>query len=174
MKERKTFVLGIAVFAVLGFASLNVGTPELGCGGTELAGESVECAIAEFEMTMESADLEPVQRKMCLRTLKVDGGCTAYEYNLVGIDDDLPKQGELMRERMHIVYGKQCDANELHGVIVENVEDEPLTITMTGTPVRSPSVDGDGSEPLAFGTCMSEEWQEGEFELMVVPTADEG
>lgn len=85
MKELRNVWMGLALVAVLGLASLNVSTPDLGCGGTEFAEAPKGCPVADLDTTMDDGDLGRVQRKMCFRTLKADDECTVYDHNLVGV-----------------------------------------------------------------------------------------
>ena len=77
MKETRTIFMGIVLIAVVGLVSLNLSPSEsVGCGGTEFSG-AAPCSMAEFEMTMQEAEPLRVERKMCFRSLKAEGGVYA-------------------------------------------------------------------------------------------------
>lgn len=173
MRERKTLFMAVGVLAVIGLASLNVSVPELGCGGTEFREATADCPTAVFEMTMDEVDLEPVERKMCLRALKVESACAVYEYNLVGLDEEVPDSAERGAEHLQIVHGRGCEAVRVDGTVMAKIETEPVEIAMVGTPTRAPIPVTDTEEPLAIGTCSSADWKVGEFELAVTPAAGE-
>lgn len=174
MREKRTVMLGVATVSLLGLVSLGI-SPEqsLGCGGTEFEGDSQFCSVAEFEMTMDSVDWEPVERKMCLRTLKTEGGCAVYEYSLVGVDQEPPARDEVAAEHLQIIHGRACQTPRIAGTLVETIDEKPVEIAMVGTPTRAPIPLDDTVEPLATGRCLSTEWDEGEFELSV-KSGDEG
>ena len=174
MKERRTFILGIAIVSSLGLVSLGVSPKEsLGCGGTEFESDTPVCSVAEFQMTMDSVDWEPVHRKMCLRALESEAGCTVYAYDLVGVDEDPPDRSDATVEELEIVHGRGCEAPRVDGTLVEMVDEKSVPIAMVGTPTRAPIPLGDTMEPLASGQCLSAEWDDGQFELRV-KRSDEG
>lgn len=173
MKKRRIMFMAASVFAVVGFASLDVSLPELGCGGTEFRAAATECPKAVFEMTMDEVDLEPVERQMCLRTLKVESACAVYEYNLVGLGEEVPDSAERGAEHLQIVHGRGCEAVRVEGRVMATIETEPVEIAMVGTPTRAPIPVTDTEEPLAIGTCSSADWKVGEFELAVTPASAE-
>ena len=174
MRENRNVMMGVVVVALLGWVSLQIAPPDLGCGGTEFADtRPTECPVAKFDMTMEELDLPPVERKMCLRTLKVESACTVYEYNLVVLDEEPPDPPERASEHLQIVHGRGCETTHVEGKVIATVEGERVEIAMTGTPTRAPVPATDTMEPLATGNCTSADWQQGEFELNVQPAPGE-
>ena len=170
MKRKGTLLMGLALVVVVGFISLNITGPReaLGCGGTEFAGGPTECPIAEFQMTMESEDWDPIARKMCFRTLKTEAGCTLYRYNIVPVTEHSEPGAEASEQYLDITYGEGCDVNRLEGSVIEVVDEERVEMFLSGTPTRAPIPIEESLEPLATGDCTSSKYVTGEFELYVV------
>lgn len=170
MTDKRTVLWGIGVLAMVGAVSLNITPKEsLGCGGTEFASGSGECPVAEFHMTMDSEDWDPIARKMCFRSLKSEDGCTVYRYGLVPVTEDAPEEGEPTTEYVNITYGTGCKASKVEGALVETVNDEVVVMTLSGTAMHAPIPLVETAEPLGAGSCASNKYQAGEFELFVSP-----
>lgn len=169
MNNKRTVLFGLGALLVVGAISLNV-TPKkaLGCGGTEFESGSGECPIAQFHMTMDSEEWDPIARKMCFRSLKSEDGCTVYRYGIVPVTEDAPAEGEPTTEYVNITYGAGCKVGSVEGALIEIVDDDRVVMTLTGTPTRAPLPLVATAEPLGAGDCAYNDYQKkGEFELFL-------
>ena len=174
MKNTRTMFLGISLFSVLGVISLNI-TPKtsLGCGGTEFASGSGDCPVAEFYMTVDGDDWDPVARKMCLRSFKIEDRCTVYTYGIVPLTEYAAPGSEPSDEYIDITYGVGCEESGLEGVLVENADGESVEMSLWGVPTRPPLPVIESAEPLVTGSCSTaSKYYAGDFELFVIPVSE--
>ena len=61
--------------------------------------------IAQFQMTMETGEVDPITRSMCFRTLKSEAGCTVFQYSIVPVTEDVAPGSEPSDEYLEITYG---------------------------------------------------------------------
>lgn len=170
MNDRRNVLMGISFIAVIGVVFLNITPKEsLGCGGTEFETRSKECPVAEFGMTPQVGDWDPLTRKMCLKGLKTEGGCTVYEYSIAPLTEaaDSEPGSEPSEEYVEITYGSGCAESLLEGSLVEIVEDERVVMALSGTLKRAPLPIVESTEPLATGDCTSKQYGDGNFKLFV-------
>ena len=173
MSNKSTLLMSAAMIGVLGAVSLNITPREsLGCGGTEFSSNSGECPVAEFEMTPQMGDSDPITRKMCFRTLESAGGCTVYKYRIAPVTEDPETGSEPSAEYVDITYGSGCAEIRLEGSLVEIIDEQRVVIALSGTPTRAPIPATKSTEPLATGSCTSSHYEEAEFELFVLPPTE--
>ncbi|MGB3050814.1 MAG: hypothetical protein WBB42_07425 [Polyangiales bacterium] len=174
MKETRTMFMGISLIAVVGAISLNI-TPKtsLGCGGTEFASGSGDCPLAEFYMTVDGDDWDPIVRKMCFRTFESEARCTVYKYSIVPVTEDAAPFSEPSEEYVEITYGVGCEESGVEGALVENVDGESVAMSLWGVPTRPPMPDIESAEPLVTGSCSTaSKYYAGDFELFVIPVSE--
>lgn len=173
MKEKRTLLLGVALVGVVGLISLNL-TPKdaLGCGGSDFSSRAEECSTAQFELTMETGDLDPITRSMCFRTLKSEAGCTVFQYSIVPVTEDVAPGSEPSDEYLEITYGRGCSENRVEGSLIAAIDEQPVAMALAGTPTRAPIPMLASAEPLVTGSCRSDNWETGEFELFVIAPSE--
>jgi len=173
MKDTRTIFMGISLIAVVGAISINI-TPKgsLGCGGTEFASGSGDCSVAEFYVTVNGDDWDPVARKMCFRTLGSEDGCTTYKYSIVAATEYAAPGSEPSDEYVEITYGVGCEESGVEGALVENVDGESVAMALSGIPTRPPIPVIESAEPLVTGSCSTaSKYYAGDFELFVIPAS---
>ncbi len=176
--HRSSLLMGVAMIGVLGGISLNITPREsLGCGGTEFSSNSGECPVAEFHMTPQVGDWDPITRKMCLQSLESAGGCTVYKYRIAPatiapVTEDPEAGSEASVEYVDITYGSGCAENRLEGSLVEIIDEQRVVMALSGTPTRAPIPTTKSVEPLATGSCTWSHYEEAEFELFVLPPTE--
>lgn len=173
MKGKRTALLGVALIGVVGLISLNV-TPKdaLGCGGSDFSSSVEECSTVQFELTMETGELDPITRSMCFRTFKSEAGCTVFQYSIVPVTEDVAPGSEPSDEYLEITYGRGCSENRVEGSLVEAIGEEREAMALAGTPTRAPIPMLASAEPLVTGSCRSDKGETGEFELFVIPPSE--
>jgi len=173
MYEKRTVFMGVAFMAFIGAISMNL-TPKdaLGCGGTDFSSSTEECSVAQFDMTMETADWDPIIRNLCFRTLKSEAGCTVFHYNIVPVTEHVAPGSEPSDEFVDITYGRGCSENRVEGSLLETIGEERVAIVLSGTPTRAPIPMVQSAKLLAKGSCMSDNWETGEFDLFVTPPSE--
>jgi hypothetical protein len=174
MRDTRTIFMGISLIAVVGAISINM-TPKdsLGCGGTEFASDSGDCPVAEFYMTVDGEDLDPVARKMCFRIFKTEDRCTVYTYSIVPVTEYAAPGSEPSDEYVDITYGVGCEESGVEGVLVANVDGESVVMALRGVPTREPIPVIESAEPLVRGSCSTaSKYYAGDFELFVIPVSE--
>lgn len=168
MYEKRTVFMGFAFIAFIGAISMNL-TPKdaLGCGGSDFSSSTEECSVAQFDITMETGDLDSIVRNLCFRTLKSEAGCTVFHYNIVPVTERVALGSEPSDEFVDITYGRGCSENRVEGSLFETIGEEQVTMALSGTPTRAPIPMVQSAKPLAKGACMSDKWETGEFDLFV-------
>jgi len=174
MKEARTIFMGISLIAVVGAISINI-TPQesLGCGGTEFTNGSGDCSLAEFYMTVDGDDLDPIARKMCFRTFESEDRCTVYKYSIVPATEDAAPGSEPSDQYVEITHGVGCEENRVEGALVEDLDGESVAMALWGVPTRSPIPVIESGEPLVRGSCSTaSKYHAGNFELFVIPVGE--
>lgn len=167
-------LMSISLIAIVGAISIGLTPKEsLGCGGTEFADASEDCPTAQFHMTIDGEDWDPISKKMCFRMFESEARCTVYEYNLVPVNEYTAVGAEPSDQYVDLTHGVGCDENRVEGELEETVDGESVWMSLSGVLTRSPIPVVESTEPLAVGSCSTaSKYHAGDFELFVVPSSE--